>query len=251
MDSTDRSVRCRKGLRRVCQSLTYANVGQRWRTRGLGFAAVVVVSLIVSLDRRPEPAITITEWEQTKTSSDPMGRPLKYYERSHETAVGVGFGRFCITAVLGILLVMGGDALFERFRKKDPQITTGDNIDIQIGDRIMSQQEFVSGTFQGCQFGDHNSMENYFGALGNLRDVDSDAKQKLKEAREAIEKADLSDDEKKAVVEQLTRLADELSKRQKNVGRIQRSWRFIAGVTPTIGAILRSAETIGKLTGAI
>jgi hypothetical protein len=54
-----------------------------------------------------------------------------------------------------------------------------------------SHQLFYGGHFQGCSFGEHNSLTNYFGVIDKLGTVEEDIKQKLKEAREAIENSDL------------------------------------------------------------
>ena len=114
----------------------------------------------------------------------------------------------------------------------------------------MSEQHIHGGHFQGCSFGDHNSLTNYFGVVDNLDTVEEDIKQKLKEAREAIENAkDLSDADKKDAVDQLNNLTAELEKPEEDDNRVQRYWNRIKEVAPTGASILASAASLAKLLG--
>jgi hypothetical protein len=112
-----------------------------------------------------------------------------------------------------------------------------------------SHQNFYGGHFQGCSFGDHNSLTNYFGVVDQLHTVEEDTKQKLKEAREAIEGADLSDDDKVDVVDELNKLTAELEKPEKDESRVKRYWSRIKEVAPTVASILASAASLGKILG--
>ena len=111
----------------------------------------------------------------------------------------------------------------------------------------MDEQQFYGGQFQGCSFGDHNSLTNYFGVVDKLSTVEEDIKQKLKEARNAIENLDLPDDDKEDMVEQLKNLTGELAKPEKDPGRVQRYWNRIKEVAPTVASILASAASLAKL----
>jgi uncharacterized protein YjbI with pentapeptide repeats len=114
----------------------------------------------------------------------------------------------------------------------------------------MSEQHFHDGHFQGCNFGDHNSLTNYFGVVDKLDTVEGDIKHKLKEAREAIENAkDLSDADKKDAVDQLNNLTAELEKPEKDESRVKRYWNRIKEVAPTGASILASAASLVKLLG--
>lgn len=108
-------------------------------------------------------------------------------------------------------------------------------------------QQFYGGHFEGCSFGDNNSVTNYFRVVDNLESVQGDAKAKLKEAREAIQKESLSDEEKADIVEQLNTITAELGRSDCSVGRLRRAWKFIADASPTVAMILKSVESVAKL----
>ena len=86
--------------------------------------------------------------------------------------------------------------------------------------------------------------------MDNLGIVEEDIKQKLKEARKAIENADLSDADKSGVVDDLNKLTAELEKPEQDDGRVQRYWNRIKEVAPTAASLLASAASLGKLLGA-
>ena len=113
----------------------------------------------------------------------------------------------------------------------------------------MSQQHFSGGSFTGCQFGDHNSQTNYFNAVDQMTTIPDDAKQKLKEAREAIEKGSFSESDKRDLIDNLVKLTEELSKSKQDVSLVKRFWERIKGVSPTIASILGAAVSIQKLLG--
>ena len=110
-----------------------------------------------------------------------------------------------------------------------------------------SPQHFYGGHFQGCSFGDHNSLTNYFGVVDNLNTVEDNVKQKLKEARSAIENSDLSQGDKADAVEQLNNLTAELEKPEKDESRVKRYWNRIKEIAPTGASILASAASLAKL----
>lgn len=125
-------------------------------------------------------------------------------------------------------------------------------IQLTEGDYAMSSspQHFYGGHFQGCSFGERNSLTNYFGVVDKLDAVEGDIKQKLKEAREAIENAkDLSGTDKKDAIDQLNNLTAELEKPEKDESRVKRYWNRIKEVAPTGASILASAASLAKLLG--
>ena len=113
----------------------------------------------------------------------------------------------------------------------------------------MSTQHFHGGHFQGCSFGDRNSVMNYSQAVDQIAIPDDEIKQKLKEARAEIERLDLADDDKGDLVEQLKALTNELAKPERETGRVRRYWGRIREVAPTVAAILASAGSIAALLG--
>jgi hypothetical protein len=118
-----------------------------------------------------------------------------------------------------------------------------------IGRGNMGEQHFHGGHYQGCSFGDRNSLTNYFGVVDNLATTEEDIKQKLKEARAAIERENISDDDKSDVVDDLNKLTAELAKPEKNTARVQRFLSHIKEVAPTAASILASAASLAKLLG--
>ncbi len=80
-------------------------------------------------------------------------------------------------------------------------------------------------------------------------DIDADLKEKLVEAREKIEELDLSQNNKDDVADDLSELTEEVSKTEPNARRVQRSWRHIKEIAPTVAATLSSAVNIANLLG--
>ena len=79
--------------------------------------------------------------------------------------------------------------------------------------------------------------------------LDNDLKQKLKEAREAIENAELSAADKADVIDDLNKLTDELGNAEQDDSRVRRHWNHIKEVAPTVASILASAASLAKLLG--
>lgn len=88
-------------------------------------------------------------------------------------------------------------------------------------------------------------------AVDQSSGLDAEMKRVLKEAREALEQADLSPDDKTDVVENLGKLTAELEKPEKDAGLVQRYWGRIKEVTPIISSIISSAASVAKLTGIV
>lgn len=112
----------------------------------------------------------------------------------------------------------------------------------------MSQITFHGGHFEGCQFGDHNSMQNYFQVVDKGKidhERSDDLKRDLKQLRESIEHSDLEDDDKKEAVDLLLKTTDELQKPadSRSRSRLQR-WlgniKDIANiVSPVVNATIK------------
>ena len=77
--------------------------------------------------------------------------------------------------------------------------------------------------------------------------IDMELRQKLKEARDAVEGSELSDEDKADAAESLKKLASELDKPERNPGMIKRFWGRVKDVAPTAAAILSSAASIAKI----
>jgi uncharacterized protein YjbI with pentapeptide repeats len=130
-----------------------------------------------------------------------------------------------------------------------PGVTLALQVTLVEGGQRVTEQHFHSGNFQGCSFGDNNSLTNYFGVVDKLGTVEEDVKQKLQEARNAIENSDLPDADKADAVDELNKLTAELGKAEKDDGRVKRYWNRIKEVAPTVASILASAASMAKLLG--
>ena len=137
--------------------------------------------------------------------------------------------------------------------KKTLMITQGRNSNLSIGDIDVSDKTEIHGDAIGSAFGsgtvNARDITVYKNAVDGSAGLDNDIKTKLKEAREAIENADLSDEDKADVVDELNKLTAELEKPEQNDGRIQRYWNHIKEIAPTVASILSSATSLGKILG--
>lgn len=77
--------------------------------------------------------------------------------------------------------------------------------------------------------------------------LDDELKSVLKQARDAIEAADLSELDKADVAEHLDKLTAELEKCEKETGLVKRYWNRIKEVAPPVAALLGSAVSVAKL----
>ena len=74
--------------------------------------------------------------------------------------------------------------------------------------------------------------------------VDAELQQKMLEAREVLDKLELPEATKNDAQDDLGKLGEELAKPEKDEGRIQRLWRNIKEVAPTVASILGSVAKI-------
>jgi hypothetical protein len=95
----------------------------------------------------------------------------------------------------------------------------------------------------------NNSLANYFSVVDKLLMVEEDIKQKFKEARHAIENSYLPDADEAVAIDELNKLTAELKNPEKDPGRVQRYWKRIKEVAPTMASILASAASLAKLLG--
>jgi len=118
---------------------------------------------------------------------------------------------------------------------KEPLIIrTGDNANIQI----------ASGDGASVQARDISLYKQTIERSDNL---DAKLKEKIKEARETIEKLKLSKADKDDVADELGKLTSELEKTRPDPDRARRLWNHIKEVAPTVASILQTAESLAKL----
>ena len=88
----------------------------------------------------------------------------------------------------------------------------------QIETNIEKQFNISGGQFQGCAFGDENSVQNFAQAVRQTS-IEEDAKAALTEARQAVEDLEAPDEDKALVAEDLTVLTKELAAVTRKPGR--------------------------------
>jgi hypothetical protein len=132
-------------------------------------------------------------------------------------------------------------------------ITQGQNSNLFIGGGNVGHKTEIHGDAIGSAFdsGTVNAHDIivYKNAVDGSPRLDNDIKQKLKEAREAIENANLSDADKRDVIDDLNKLTAELEKPGKDDRLLRRYWDRIKQVAPTVAAILSTAASLAKLLG--
>ena len=74
-------------------------------------------------------------------------------------------------------------------------------------------------------------------------------KEKLKEARDAVEKAELSAEDEEDVLDNMVKLTAELEKPEVEPSRVERFLNRIQDVSSTVGGIISSAASIAKMLG--
>ena len=131
----------------------------------------------------------------------------------------------------------------------------GDHIrDIFVRELVMGDKSHIEGDAIGSAIGS--------GATINARDItvykqkvdaaerlESDVKEKLKQARDAIEAERLSDADRADLLDDLGRLTAELQAPNKSKSRIERFLNRIKEISSTTADIISSAVSIGKFLG--
>jgi hypothetical protein len=79
--------------------------------------------------------------------------------------------------------------------------------------------------------------------------IDDELKRLLKEARDAIELAELGEADKADATEDLGKLTAELEKAEKDPGLVGRYFNRIKEVVPTVARLISSAKTVADLLG--
>lgn len=175
----------------------------------------------------------------------------RIYQISEEGRHGV---RIDVYTDQGVADRLSRIALPPDFDRRELMIVTGDNPTIQEVENINMSNVRTEG--------DGNIIASGTSVTINARDIsvfkeivdrsatfDADLKEKLKEAREAVDKLNLPTADKEDVTDQLSKITSELDKPKPDIGRVERFWSRIKDVAPTVAIILQTAETISKLLG--
>ncbi|MHC4620113.1 MAG: pentapeptide repeat-containing protein [Planctomycetota bacterium] len=134
--------------------------------------------------------------------------------------------------------------------KESLLIRTGEQPTIQRADTVQITNIKAGGNLVGA-FGRGASFTArditvYKQTIENSQVLDSGLKEKLIEAREAVEKLKLPQAEKEDVADQLGNLTTEMQKGKPKARLVARFWNRIKEIAPTVAAILQTAETIAK-----
>lgn len=89
----------------------------------------------------------------------------------------------------------------------------------------------------------------YKQAVDQSSGIDEELKRVLKEARDAIEQATVSEADKADATDDLAKLTAELEKPEKDPGLVRRYFNRIKEVVPTVASLISSAKTIADMTG--
>lgn len=159
------------------------------------------------------------------------------------------------SAAIDVLLEFGITWPDVQDTRQSLQITTGrGRTDIAIGGTHVGDKINIGGDAIGAAVGSHASLRahditTYKQVVDQSLTLDEDVKRALKEAREALEKADLSEADKGDATDDLGKLTDELQKPEKDVGRVRRLWNHIKDIAPPVASILSSAASLAKMLG--
>jgi len=128
------------------------------------------------------------------------------------------------------------------------------HVAIQIGGTHVGDKINIGGDAISAVVGSHASLKAhditaYKQVVDRSLSLDEDLKRALKEAREALEREDLSEADKGDATDDLGKLTDELQKPEKDVSRVRRLWNHIKDIAPPVASILSSAASLAKMLG--
>lgn len=131
-------------------------------------------------------------------------------------------------------------------------ITQGPESNLFIGRSLdMSNRSEVHGDAIGSSVGSGtlnvHDITVYRNAINNSATLENDTKEKLIEARTAIEELEISEEERQEVVDELSKITAELQKPHRDPERVQRFWERIKENAPTVASILSAAASMAKL----
>jgi RNA polymerase sigma factor (sigma-70 family) len=133
--------------------------------------------------------------------------------------------------------------LRHRRRNDGPLVVYASEINLyQAVNQFIGDQEMT-----GCQWGDSNSQQNYCQFVDRMTNLDEDARNVLKQAREIVQSSELSAEDKKFVTAELNSFTKELQKKNSRSSRVRRTWKHIKEVSPTIASLLASAASLAKI----
>lgn len=116
-----------------------------------------------------------------------------------------------------------------------------------MGDKFEVKGDVVGSALGRRARAEVGDINVYKQAVDQSSGLDDELKNVLKQARDAIEEAGLSETDKADITEDLAKLTAELEKPEKDPGLVRRYWNRIKEIAPTVSALLGSAVSIAKL----
>ena len=137
---------------------------------------------------------------------------------------------------------------------KSITVIAGDGSSVHLGDNMGEHINIITGDVTGSAVGsgailwarDINTFKN---TVENSTSLSAELKQKLTQAREAIEAASLPVSDKGDASDALGKLAEELQKPQRDSGRLKRLWENIKAIAPSAASVLASSVKLAKMFG--
>lgn len=118
--------------------------------------------------------------------------------------------------------------------------------EVVMGDKTHVGRDVIGGAVGRGARVEVRDITVYNQAVDGSLNLDDDAKEKLKQAREAIERADLSEDDRTDILDDLGKLTEELQKPEKDTSRLKRFLARIKDISATTATIITSAASIAK-----
>ena len=119
------------------------------------------------------------------------------------------------------------------------------------GEKTMGDKIRIEGPVQNSAVGSSakfkaRDVNAYIGEV-DRSSIDEEIKVVLKQARQAVEAADLPPGDKEDLEDDLGKLSAEMEKPEKDAGRVQKIWNRIKEIAPPIAAILSASASLSKL----
>lgn len=128
--------------------------------------------------------------------------------------------------------------------------------DMFVKELVMGDKQDIRGDVIGSAVGSGatvtaHDITVYKQSVDRSPSLAEDVKAKLKQAREAVEKAGLSESDKADLLDDLAKLTAELEKPTRDPSRVRRFLNRIEEISSTVGKIISSAASISSLLGAL
>lgn len=117
----------------------------------------------------------------------------------------------------------------------------------------MADEIHIGGSAIGSAIGTGASVRvgQVIAAVHECQRIDDELKRKLALAAEGLQRLALPEGDKQDIADDLAKLTSELNEPERDAGRIGRVWNRIKDAAPTLASLVASAESLGKIVGAI